>query len=132
MVKPEWGKKRICAHCATRFYDLKRNPVECPKCGTAAKEEKTPKPRRSIRPVEAVILPEIDALPVKNEIFDDGDDVLDINEDADDEDSPELEAVEGGEEDDGAIEDASDIGDPDDDMSEVKEHVDEGTVDESR
>ncbi|OHC73787.1 MAG: TIGR02300 family protein [Rhodospirillales bacterium RIFCSPLOWO2_12_FULL_58_28] len=131
MVKPEWGKKRVCAHCATRFYDLKRNPAECPKCGTPAKEEKTPKPRRIARPAETVIPPELAAIPIKK-IFDDVDDVLDISVDPEDEDSPELEAVEGGEEDDGVIEDASDIGNHDDDMSEVKEHVDEGTVDESR
>ena len=30
MVKPEWGTKRTCPKCATRFYDLgKDDPVTC-------------------------------------------------------------------------------------------------------
>jgi uncharacterized protein (TIGR02300 family) len=36
MVKPEWGTKRTCPKCSTRFYDLgKEDPVECIECGTA-------------------------------------------------------------------------------------------------
>lgn len=27
------GLKRICASCATRFYDMNKNPIVCPKCG---------------------------------------------------------------------------------------------------
>jgi uncharacterized protein (TIGR02300 family) len=35
MVKPEWGAKRTCPKCSTRFYDLGRdNPVHCIECGT--------------------------------------------------------------------------------------------------
>lgn len=35
MVKPEWGTKRTCPKCATRFYDLGKNdPVTCIECGT--------------------------------------------------------------------------------------------------
>jgi uncharacterized protein (TIGR02300 family) len=37
MVKPEWGTKRTCPKCGTRFYDLgKDNPVHCinAECGT--------------------------------------------------------------------------------------------------
>ena len=34
MVKPEWGTKRTCPKCATRFYDLgKDDPVTCIECG---------------------------------------------------------------------------------------------------
>ena len=34
MVKPEWGTKRTCPKCATRFYDLgKDDPVGCIECG---------------------------------------------------------------------------------------------------
>ena len=34
MVKPEWGTKRTCPKCATRFYDLgKEAPVTCIDCG---------------------------------------------------------------------------------------------------
>jgi uncharacterized protein (TIGR02300 family) len=34
MVKAEWGTKRTCPKCGTRFYDLtKDEPVECIDCG---------------------------------------------------------------------------------------------------
>ena len=33
MVKPEWGTKRTCPKCSTRFYDLgKEDPVHCLNC----------------------------------------------------------------------------------------------------
>src|SRR6476469_437781 len=36
MVKPEWGSKRTCPKCSTRFYDLgSDDPVHCISCGTA-------------------------------------------------------------------------------------------------
>ena len=36
MVNPEWGTKRTCPKCSTRFYDLaKDNPVTCISCGNA-------------------------------------------------------------------------------------------------
>ncbi|MGH2342056.1 TIGR02300 family protein [Segnochrobactraceae bacterium EtOH-i3] len=34
MAKPELGTKRHCPSCGTRYYDLNRDPVLCPKCGT--------------------------------------------------------------------------------------------------
>ncbi|ARC89749.1 TIGR02300 family protein [Rhodovulum sp. MB263] len=33
MPKEEWGVKRVCPHCSTRFYDLQRDPMTCPSCG---------------------------------------------------------------------------------------------------
>ena len=36
MVKAEWGTKRSCPKCGTRFYDLgKDDPVTCINCGVA-------------------------------------------------------------------------------------------------
>ncbi len=41
MVKPEWGTKRSCPKCGTRFYDLgKEEPATCIECG----EEWYPEP----------------------------------------------------------------------------------------
>ena len=34
MAKPELGLKRQCMTCGARFYDLNRDPIICPKCGT--------------------------------------------------------------------------------------------------
>lgn len=33
MVKLEWGTKRTCQSCSSRFYDLQKSPIVCPKCG---------------------------------------------------------------------------------------------------
>lgn len=34
MVKPEWGTKRTCPRCSTRFFDLgQEEPVVCISCG---------------------------------------------------------------------------------------------------
>lgn len=34
MAKPELGAKRQCQHCGAKFFDLNRDPIVCPKCGT--------------------------------------------------------------------------------------------------
>jgi uncharacterized protein (TIGR02300 family) len=40
MVKAEWGTKRSCPKCGTRFYDLgKDDPVTCIACGVAWEPE---------------------------------------------------------------------------------------------
>ena len=33
MPKDEWGVKRLCPHCNSRFYDLRHDPMTCPECG---------------------------------------------------------------------------------------------------
>jgi uncharacterized protein (TIGR02300 family) len=35
VVNAELGTKRTCPNCAARFYDLLKNPITCPKCGTS-------------------------------------------------------------------------------------------------
>ena len=48
MTKPEWGTKRECQNCGTRFYDLKRRPITCPKCEAVfVPEESGPASSRS-------------------------------------------------------------------------------------
>ena len=32
MSKPEWGIKRVCPSCSTKYYDFNKNPIICPKC----------------------------------------------------------------------------------------------------
>ncbi len=34
MTKAELGTKRLCPNCGTKYYDLNRSPIVCPKCGT--------------------------------------------------------------------------------------------------
>jgi uncharacterized protein (TIGR02300 family) len=32
--KPELGTKRQCQNCGAKFFDLAKDPILCPKCGT--------------------------------------------------------------------------------------------------
>jgi uncharacterized protein (TIGR02300 family) len=34
VAKPELGSKRQCQNCGAKFYDLNKDPIVCPKCGT--------------------------------------------------------------------------------------------------
>jgi uncharacterized protein (TIGR02300 family) len=34
VAKPELGTKRLCGSCGAKFYDLNKDPILCPKCGT--------------------------------------------------------------------------------------------------
>ena len=54
MIKPEWGTKRTCPKCATRFYDLgKEDPVVCINCNTAFNPEPILKSKQPL-PFEVV------------------------------------------------------------------------------
>ena len=35
MAKPDLGGKRQCQNCGTKFFDLNKDPIVCPKCGAA-------------------------------------------------------------------------------------------------
>jgi len=109
VTKPEWGTKRICQSCGTRFYDLRRTPIECPKCGTIFDPEaliKARRPRQAPAPVPAVPVE-----PVVVEV-----------EAPEPEEAPAA-AAEGEEEE--VIEDASELGEDEDDVAEVIENVEE-------
>ena len=55
MVKPEWGTKRTCPKCATRFYDLtKEDPVTCISCSYAWIPEPVLKSKQPIPYAKAV------------------------------------------------------------------------------
>lgn len=34
VAKPDLGNKRQCQNCGTKFFDLNKDPIVCPKCGT--------------------------------------------------------------------------------------------------
>ena len=120
MAKPEWGTKRICPSCGTRYYDLLRDPVVCPRCSTPFDPEAFLKARRSrpAPPVEKELEPvgadEIDPDVEKEE--------ADLVEDEEEEGVPLEEAEE---EDEEMIEDASELGEDEDDMAEVIDNVEE-------
>ncbi len=97
MVKPEWGTKRTCPNCGTRFYDLnKDDPVTCIECG----EEWTPEPvLKSKQPILAEEVKKDKKGEADSDLGgDDDDDDLDIDIDEDD-DSPDNEVDLGGDDD---------------------------------
>lgn len=99
MGKPEWGAKRICPNCGVRFYDLRRDPVPCPSCGTAFELDSLSE-RKPTQTVRAKAKPETAAEPAGDALVDDEEEVLDddtvsedvllAEEDDDDEDLGEL------------------------------------------
>ena len=61
MVKPEWGTKRTCPKCTTRFYDLGNDdPVHCIECGTDFIPEPVLKSKQPL-PFEAAQTPQKEA-----------------------------------------------------------------------
>ena len=77
MAKPELGAKRQCQACAAKFFDLNREPIVCPKCGTVfqgatmraervtAKDEENEDEQATVAGVEMVSLDEVEAAEEK-------------------------------------------------------------------
>jgi len=107
MVKPEWGIKRLCFSCGTKFYDLLRSPISCPKCKAVIDPEAIFKARRVkavANDTPSIIPPILD--PLDSDLI--LDDVLDVDLDADNDEAP-------------LMEDADDLAESDD-MAEVIDH----------
>jgi len=96
MVKPEWGTKRTCPKCATRFYDLtKEDPVTCINCGVNWYPEPVLKSKQPL-PYEAA------AKPVKEVEKEDSDlaaEDLELEVDEEAEENPDDEVDLGGDDD---------------------------------
>ncbi|HEX9448723.1 MAG TPA: TIGR02300 family protein [Dongiaceae bacterium] len=105
MSKPEWGTKRTCQSCNAHFYDLRKDPIICPKCSTTYDPEAVLKSRRG-RVVEKVV----PVKPVPEE------EIPDVE--------AEIDEAALGDDDDAVMEDTSDLGE-DDDVAEVIEGVEE-------
>ena len=53
MAKPDLGTKRQCLNCGTKFFDLSKNPIICPKCGTPFEVTAATGPARASRAAPA-------------------------------------------------------------------------------
>jgi uncharacterized protein (TIGR02300 family) len=99
MSKPEWGLKRVCLSCGTRYYDMRKNPPVCPNCGAAFDPEQVLKTKRRSP---------VDDKSKKSAAL----------AEATPEDIEDIVAVDG-EGDDAVIEDAEELGNEDSDLDEV-------------
>ncbi|MGH6990280.1 MAG: TIGR02300 family protein [Gemmataceae bacterium] len=123
MSKPEWGLKRVCPNCGTRYYDMHHDPIVCPKCGTAFDAEAVVKTRRvRVQAVSETVIGPVATEEVDPELVMEGEETQDAlsleeggQEEGDDEDAEKEEV----------LEDASELGEDEDDMTEVIENVDE-------
>ena len=106
MPKEEWGTKRLCPHCATRFYDLNNDPMTCPACGAEFTVESLSSGRS-----RSLISEKTAAADNRNELVDDED--LDDDADSGDLDDDLLDD----DDDDGdvSLDDIADVADNDDD-----------------
>jgi uncharacterized protein (TIGR02300 family) len=95
MVKAEWGTKRTCPKCSTRFYDLgKDSPVTCIACGIAWEPEPVLKSKQPL-PFD---MPKKEVEPVKEDSDLAAEDLdLDVDEEA--ERNPDDEVDLGGDDD---------------------------------
>ena len=107
MAKLDLGEKYICQSCSTRFYDLNKRPIICPKCGAeyqpqVKKGHGLAKKARASEQDKA-----INTESAENDILD-VDDFEEIDPDVD--------------QDEELMEDTSDLGDNDHEMPNVKNH----------
>ena len=106
MPKEEWGTKRLCPHCNTRFYDLNNDPMTCPACGAEFTVESLSSGRS-----RSLISEKTAAADNRNELVDDED--LDDDADSGDLDDDLLDD----DDDDGdvSLDDIADVADSDED-----------------
>ena len=99
MPKDEWGVKRLCPACSSRFYDLQHDPMTCPNCGsvftieslTAVKPKALRPEKVKPEPVDLEDLPDLDADEdaiegdddLADEILEDEEDNVDLEDIAD-------------------------------------------------
>ncbi|WP_421783248.1 FYDLN acid domain-containing protein [Kiloniella litopenaei] len=102
MSKPEWGSKRTCLSCKAKFYDFKKSPIVCPKCGTELDlTAKSGRPKQSAKAQaeEASEAQDID-LDTSDDVVDfpDEEELLHIDDgdDLDPDDDDDLQSVSGG------------------------------------
>ncbi len=137
MAKPEWGLKRLCPSCGMRYYDMRHDPIVCPRCGTHFDAEAVVKTRRTraavvtetaLGPIVAEeVDPELVAAIASEDVPDNlpPEGAAEVETEEEGEADSETEGEEEAEEEQEVLEDASELGEDEDDMAEVIENVDE-------
>jgi uncharacterized protein (TIGR02300 family) len=60
VTKAELGTKRVCPNCGAKYYDLNRNPILCPRCGTRFEVAAAPTRARAATPKAVAEEPEVE------------------------------------------------------------------------
>lgn len=89
MAKPELGTKRLCPSCGAKYYDLNRDPITCPKCGTIFEIVMVSRSAKAAKAAEVVEeedeededAPEIVTLEEADAEAEGGDEVPDLDDD---------------------------------------------------
>src|ERR671938_201533 len=116
VARPELGAKRHCPNCGAKYYDLNRDPITCPKCGTVYEVAMLTR----VRPEVAV--PHL--VPAAAE---EAEDVADVDEDADEETVGTAKAVASDEDEDLEIDE--DLGGDEEEFLEEEEDEDDDVAD---
>ena len=128
MAKPDWGEKRECQECQARFYDLKSDPIPCPKCEAVLRIE----PPKRVRPLakkreeeapKAAAIAEIESDVEKSEEDLADDELVEVESDGSENGEASEEAGE-----DELIEDTSDLGEGEDVAKVVDQKPDEAAA----
>lgn len=91
MAKAEWGNKRTCPKCGTRFYDLGNDdPTVCIECGESWKHEPILKARPSVVARPEKKKPEVEEVDEDDELVKEAGIIIDADEDDDDEDDDSI------------------------------------------
>ncbi len=114
MAKTEWGVKRACLACGTRFYDMRKDPIMCPSCGVKFDVETIFRPRRTRPPVDEPVVKEEKPATENGEKLDK--ELAALADDSVDDDDDDDET---------AIEDTSDLADDDSDVPVVPKDINE-------
>ncbi len=83
MNKENWGIKRVCLCCGTRFYDLNKSPILCPNCGEEFDPEYLMKKKSKLDQDKEVdvVIDDVDLLDTDEDIDSEEDVNLDETED---------------------------------------------------
>lgn len=133
MPRPEWGVKRTCPNCETRFYDLQKEPVVCPECGTSIDFDahglvSARRERRAEKPTNPAKRDLVDDEAQDDEDEDEDEPLLDDDESDDDEGKASGPALSDEDDDDGVV--AFKDADDDDDDDTADDDDDDGDIDD--
>lgn len=105
MPKEEWGTKRLCPACGSRFYDLRHDPMTCPACGAEFSAESLTSARTRSMIAEKASARDTESDDVIDDDLDDAADAGELDDDLLDEDDDA----------DVSLDDIADVAEPDED-----------------